>query len=106
MTIRLHEIRECLESGTFDGTQALMVLDLPSMGIKECAAVPYDVARRMLEVLAKEFGMHLSADLERWQQAFSAAVEQGLTPCVKLEAVEQGGTIEVMGFDIEPAAKA
>lgn len=104
MAFHLHEIEPALADPGFNPSLVILILDLPALGVRDCRAVPLDVALQAIRDITAQ--VIVSGHLERWQQELKNARAQGLVPVIKLWAVESKAWIEIHGVDISPTAKA
>lgn len=100
----LEEIEPALQDPGFDLSKAIVILDLPGLGVRECKPVSLDLALETVHHLTQLLAT--AADFTRWRRELDRCIAQGLTPIIKIHGDASGGSIEIHGTRIAATAQA
>ena len=101
--MNLDEIRPALMDPNFDPSMAIVVLELPQLGIRDCRALPIETAIQVVSDIVGQLQIKTDHD---WRQEIADIRAKGLTLVIKLWAIERDQYVEISGVEIKPLARA
>lgn len=103
--LTLADIEPALRDPGFTSDQTILLIDLPLLGDHECRAVPIETALLYLREVANLMSMP-PEQIATWRRDLDLAIEAGLTPVIRVWAVDDRACLVIEGLRIAPVAQA